>query len=96
MIQITMKYIDEDDPRVIKIADSNISDEEQFVDWVLNSSWSDCNSEDEIKTEFYLENEWLCDTYFNMIYRGYSIFDWYSPKSGWRSDNKSYVKIEVI
>ena len=95
MIKITIKYEDEVTPRVIQISDTNIQNEQEFVKWTLNSMWDDCYMDENLKSEFYIEHEWLCSEYFDVFYKGYNIFDWYSVASGWIRSDESYINIET-
>lgn len=96
MIKITIKYQDEDKPRIIQILDTLIEDENKFVGWVFHSMWNDCYINVDIKSEYYNQNEWLCDTYFDIFYKGYNVFDWYNSSSGWIVLDNSYINIEAI
>lgn len=96
MVKITIKYEDEAELRVIQLSDSNINNEKEFVDWVLNSMWNDCYMDADLKSSYYNSNEWLCDSYFDLFYKVYNVFDWYNGNGYWENTEHSYVLIEVI
>lgn len=91
-----MKYIDEKEARIITIYDSFIVDEKEFVNWVINSLWSDCYMDSETKSLYYINNDWLCESYFDLFYKGYNILDWYNGSGYWENTDETYVNIEVV
>lgn len=96
MIKITIKYTDVIKPRTITISDSDIDNENELVDWVLNSMWNDCYFETEAPSQFYIDNYLVCACYFELLYKGYNIFDWYNSETGWENEEDSYITIEVV